>query len=518
MARLFGSLRATYLAADPRSLGLFRLGFALLLLTDLVHRYQGLDYWYTNSGLLPNHTLLWRPPASHMFSLFFLASSRAEAQLGFLLCALVYVCFGLGYRTRWAHVAALLCRVSLNSRLAVLENGGDMVMNLLCIFTLALPLGRRFSIDAWLATLRPSPRAWEARMQPVYSLAMAALIAQIALIYFFNALSKQGDAWVSGAAVHYALHLDKFVTPLGVWMREQLPPDVLRVMTWSVLATEWLGFALLITPVFSQTARTIAIFVMPMLHVSFALGLDLGLFSPAMIAFYPLLLTGKHWDTLARWCGRAAAPMLPPSAARGTTLWTELMVAALVAAIATEVVNDNTSVPPRWRWPRAEWTTSLIEYPRLLQGWRMFAPNPPQEDSMIYVDATTARGERVDPYNQIASRMAAPTGDVVPTRLGQDQFFTMYSDRIGYAGYAAYRQALHEWLVNYPKRTGRHTDCLLRYDAHLIVDASPALGSRAAPKPLKNEIFLSYRASKEECQKVERATDLRVASSTPARE
>ena len=515
LAKLFRSLRATYLAADPRSLGLFRIGFALLLLADLVHRYRGLDVWYTNSGLLPNHTLLWRPPATHMFSVFFMASSRAEAQLGFGVCALVYIAFGLGYRTRLAHAAALICRVSLNSRLALLENGGDMVMNLLCLFTLALPLGRRFSIDALRSSLRPSPlTAAQDPDQPVHSLAVAGLIVQFALIYFFNALSKQGNAWSGGEAVHYALHLDKFVTPLGVWMREHVPPEMIRIMTRSVLATEWLGFALLITPLFRNVARAIAILVMPLLHLSFALGLDLGLFSAAMISFYPLLITRAHWDALARWRGKYVAPQVEQRASvQRTRLLPELAVAALIFAIATEIVNDNASVPPSWRWPRTAWTSAVIEYPRLLQGWRMFAPNAPQEDSMIYIDATTARGERVDPYNQLASRVASPVADVVPERLGQDQFFTMYSDRIGYAGFAPYRQALHEWLLAHPTRTGRPDDCLLSYDAYLIVDASPALGSQT-PRPLKRERFLYYRAPKDDaCQPRQNSQDLRVARS-----
>jgi hypothetical protein len=445
-----------------------------------------------------------------MFSLFFLASSRAEAQLGFVLCALVYVCFGLGYRTRWAHAAALICRVSLNSRLAVLENGGDMVINILCIFSLALPLGQRFSLDAWKRSLQPSPlTAARDPNQPVYSLAMAGLIVQFALIYFFNVLSKHGDAWRDGEAIHYALHLDKFVTPLGVWMREHTPPELMRVMTWSVLATEWLGFALIITPLFKNLARAIAIVVMPALHLSFALGLDLGLFSPAMIAFYPLLLTREHWDALARWRGRTAQP----SAATGQRphLLSELAVAALIFAIATEIVNDNTSVPASLRWPRMAWTSAVIEYPRLLQGWRMFAPNAPQEDSMIYIDATTARGERVDPYNQAASRVATHVADIVPQRLGQDQFFTMYSDRIGYPNFAPYRQALHEWLMAYPTRTGHGEDCLLSYDAYLIVDKSPTLGSQT-PTPLKRERFLYYRAAKDDpCQAQQPSQDPRVA-------
>ncbi|HEX3850786.1 MAG TPA: hypothetical protein VHW01_07450, partial [Polyangiaceae bacterium] len=137
-------LMATYLTVDPRSLGVFRVLFGAVLLSDLARRWAELGLWYANSGLLPNHTLLWRPPTSNLFSLFFTLSSVHEAQLGFVLCAVVYVMFMLGYRMRWVQALTLLARVSLNSRLAVLENGGDMVMDLLCLLTLPLPLGARF--------------------------------------------------------------------------------------------------------------------------------------------------------------------------------------------------------------------------------------------------------------------------------------------------------------------------------------------------------------------------------------
>jgi hypothetical protein len=64
----------------------------------------------------------------------------------------------------------------------------------------------------------------------------------------------------------------------------------------------------------------------------------------------------------------------------------------------------------------------------------------------------------------------------VPARLGQSQYFVMYSVRIGTQGYAAYRQAFGEWLLAYPERTGRADDCLLTYEVYLVSDKSPAPG------------------------------------------
>ncbi len=509
-------LRATYFTMDTRSLGAFRVAFGLVLVSDLARRAQELSLWYANTGLLPNHTLLWRPPATHQFSLFFGVSTVHEAQLGFALCAVVYAMFTFGYRTRLAQWLTLLARVSLNSRLAVLENGGDMVMDLLCLLTLALPLGARFSLDALMVPPRASPAEAENAAPPsrtsVVSVAVLGLLLQFAVIYFFNAISKNGTAWRDGTAVHYALHQDKLVTWLGVWMREHLPAPTLRVLTHSVLATEWLGCWLIITPVFVNQARALAVCLMPCLHLGFALGLNLGGFSPAMIAFFPLLLTASHWQWLSSRVGGPcrqlaaklqqqvsrvsawwrAPPAVPPSAMRRGL--TESALVLLLLAIASEVLNDNASVPKVLRVPQPPWAKAIIEYPRILQGWRMFASEPPRQDSMIYVDATTAAGTRVDPYNEVASDHHQPAGDVVPPHMGQSQFFVMYSERIANAGYASYRQAFSEWLLAYPQRTGRAQDCLLSYDVYLVTDASPLPGTGAAPTPVSRQRFMTYRA------------------------
>ena len=514
------SLRSTYLTVDRRSLGLFRIALGLVLFSDLFRRWAELRFWYANSGLLPNHTILWRPPASSLFSLFFTLSSVHEAQLGFVLCAAVYAMFLTGYCTGWAQVLTLLARVSLNSRIAVLENGGDMVMNLLCLLTLPLPLGARFSLDALLAppenarartALGLSEPGLDERQEPVESIAVLGLILQFSLIYLLNAANKSGPAWRDGTAVHYALHQDKLSTWLGVWMREHLPLAAIHALSWSTIATECLGFVLIITPVFVKQARALAVCIMPTLHLSFALGLNLGGFTPAMVSFYPLLLRPEHWSWLsrrfgARFAPAAAAfehrvrPWLGPrrSTTSTTAPWRQSLregaVLLLLFVIGTQVLNENAAVPLALRPRQPAWAKAVIEYPRILQGWSMFSPEPSRVDSMIYVDAVTAAGTHVDPYNAVASDQPFPAGNVVPTHMGQSQFFVMYSERIPYDGFAPYRQAFMEWLLAYPERTGRANDCLLSYDVYLVTDQSPPPGSHEPPTPLSRQSFMSYVA------------------------
>ncbi|MEO7032606.1 MAG: hypothetical protein ABI548_02160 [Polyangiaceae bacterium] len=511
------SLWGTYFTIDLRSLGLFRILFGAVLLSDLARRWVELQFWYVNSGILPNHTLLWRPPTDNMFSLFFTVSTVGEARLGFLLCAFVYGCFFVGYRTRWAQLFALIVRVSLNSRIAVLENGGDMVMDLLCLLTLPLPLGARFSFDAVAASSlgAAAPKtdapanARGVEVASYSSLAVLAILLQFSAVYLFNASAKTGPAWRDGSAVYYALQLDKFVTWPGVWMREHLSDQVLRWLTWSTLGTEWSAWVLILTPVFVRQTRAVAVCVLPVLHLCFALGLNLGGFSFAMMSFYALLLVPEHWRWLSRvfgprtqpivaaleqWLRRwlAPRPLLPLK--RSLRALGESATLLLLVAIASEALNDNVAVPQALRVHQPAWAKAVIEYPRILQGWRMFSDEPSRVDSMIYVDAVTGGGKHVDPYNEVASEPGFQPGTVVPRHVGQSQFFVMYSDRIPYDGFANYRQAFPEWLQAYPSRTHHPEDCILSYEVYLVTDQTPAFGSNEKPTPLSRQSFMSFSA------------------------
>jgi predicted DCC family thiol-disulfide oxidoreductase YuxK len=228
-----------------------------------------------------------------------------------MVCAVVFVIFTLGYRTKLFHCLAWVCLISLDSRLIPLTNGGDVVLNLLMVWGLFLPLGKRFSIDALLASMRArresrpealaDREAMASSTEPVHRLAVLALILQFFAIYLFNVLHKTGPSWVKdGSAVHLALHQDRIVTPLGVWLRENLPVDVLVSLTFATLVIEALGAAFIITPVLVRHLRLAAFVLMPGLHFGFAACVDVGPFSYAMASFFPLMLCRNHWNWLER--------------------------------------------------------------------------------------------------------------------------------------------------------------------------------------------------------------------------
>jgi hypothetical protein len=88
----------------------------------------------------------------------------------------------------------------------------------------------------------------------------------------------------------------------------------------------------------------------------------------------------------------------------------------------------------------------------------------------------------------------------------------MYSERIPYDGYAAYRTAFSEWLLANPERTGRAQDCLLSYDVYLVTDRSPEPGTGAQPTPLERRLFMSYVAPSDSPCRTERAKKVASAS------
>ncbi len=309
------ALTRIYLTVDGRSLALCRIALATVLLVDLVRRLPWLRDFYTNAGLIPNHMMLWRPPLPHLFSVFFMASNANEAAIGFGIAFFCFFCLLVGWRTRLFHVLSFAMTTSLHNRILGAENWGTVTLGTLMVWTAFLPLGRRFSVDALSASLRagrgePPDDIAAARLpppdtRPAVSLAVLAILLQLAAIYGFNYAHKSGATWQTGTAIHYTLHQERIVTWLGVWTREHVPFAATKVLTYGTLAIEASAPVLVLTPLFWRQTRALAIVLLTSLHAGIALLVNLGIFSAAMMAYYPLLLDASHWEWLLhRWRSR----------------------------------------------------------------------------------------------------------------------------------------------------------------------------------------------------------------------
>ena len=306
-------LRRTYLEMDPRTLAFGRIFFALVMIGDLLRRVPWIREFYTNAGILPNHTMLWRPPVERLFSVFFMSSLYEESTLWFVFCFFCFFCYLIGWRTRFFQVLSFVMMTSLHNRMLFAENWGGVAMGALMVWTLFLPMGRRFSVDAVLASLRARPNETPEDLaagvpppdnRPALSFAVLCLLIQIAIIYWFNFVHKSGQTWKDGSAVYYVLHQERIITWVGLQIREHVPYVVTKLLTHGTLVVEASVPFLVLTPIFWRWTRPLALVLLVGLHGSIAAMVNLGIFSAAMIAYDPFLMNAEQWVLLARFVPR----------------------------------------------------------------------------------------------------------------------------------------------------------------------------------------------------------------------
>ena len=299
-----------YCRADLRWMGVFRILFGLLLTADLLRRWAVATDFYTNDGVLPNHFSLFRPLGRDVFSIYHAFSTLPEVSFAFALTLIVFLAFTVGYRTRLFHLLSLLCITSLNARNLLVENGGTVVMNLLCFWTLFMPLGRRVSVDALLRSLREQPdhgtadlnrrRGSDDSRQSFYSLVVLAMMLQWSVIYFFNVVHKSGAGWRDGSAIHWFLYQDRIITWFGILAREHAPYWLLQAFTYATLVVEGALACILLIPFRQVPLRRLALLLAAGLHGGIAAMSRLGPFSYVMTVFFVWRLSAEDWTWLAR--------------------------------------------------------------------------------------------------------------------------------------------------------------------------------------------------------------------------
>ena len=298
----------TIFSIDRRSLALFRVALALLVLADLALRSVDLKAFYTDAGVLPRADLLDIGNRWH-WSLH-AASGELWWQAALFLVATVFAAALLvGYRTRLASIATFVLLASLMNRNPLLLQGGDQLLVALAFWAMFLPLGAHRSVDA---ALRPALRDAPSHVAPspdtaraYFSIATVAVVLQVLYLYTFTALLKTGDAWTTRFdAAYHALSLQHFATPIGAWFAT-LPTPLLQAATAFVLVVEYAAPVLVLLPVLWPRLRLLGLALLASLHVAFGLMLHIGLFPLIDLASLVLLVPGAAWAWFA--ARRAAA-------------------------------------------------------------------------------------------------------------------------------------------------------------------------------------------------------------------
>jgi hypothetical protein len=201
---------------------------------------------------------------------------------------------------------------------------------------------------------------------------------------------------------------------------------------------------------------------------------------------------------LARLPLRAAEPVDESSGPART--WSRIRLAlregtlvVLMLLAFSQLALENRAFP---RWLKHEQprpVRAAIGYLRWNQGWSMFAPEAPKDDMTIVVDAVTIDGRRIDPFNERGSAIADPSLREIPKRLDQDSFFCDYIVRI--VGDGPLEDSLSEWIFAHHRRTRRAADRVVRFDAYVLEQDSPAPGQNE-PTNQRSHVFMSRTADR----------------------
>jgi hypothetical protein len=190
----------------------------------------------------------------------------------FVWLACSYSAMTVGFRSDLAVLMSFVGQVAMTHWNNLPLSSAHQVATVLLFCLLWAPTGQVWSLDArWRkSALEPAP-AWPLSLMRV----------QIAIIYLSSGLHKFAyPMWRDGSAVHWALNLNAFHRFPWAWPASLAPLEAF--LTWSTLAFELTFWAFVL---FRRTRPWILLAGIG-LHLGLFLSLELGPFSPLMIASY----------------------------------------------------------------------------------------------------------------------------------------------------------------------------------------------------------------------------------------
>ena len=382
-------------ALDLRSLGLFRIGIALILLYDLLLRSFELSFFYTDLGATPRE-VLWHSPfpmgivwwiSPHMLS-----GSFAWQAFLLLLSALFGVALLLGYRTSWAVAISWFLLMGSQARQPMILQGNDVLLRCALFWSFFVPLGARFSLDSLAKT------ATTYHSNRILSWGTAAIILQLSLVYFNAGIPKVSYEWRGDFnALYYVLNMDYFTNPFGYWLLQY--PAILVLLTKATLLLEVSVPFLLLMPLGNAYLRLILFAIIVGFHLGIYLCMDVGLFSFMCIAYWLVVLPSLFWDKLTAvipWKSFSSYTEINGPEVLSTPGPRWLIPCLLIFVM---VMNYQRYLNPPMVSDEASIVDTVGRITGLDQYWAMFSPGVLKDGLKIWAEGTKADGSKVNLFN-----------------------------------------------------------------------------------------------------------------------
>jgi hypothetical protein len=433
---------------DLRSLALFRIGLALLSLYDLARRWPWITAFLSDGGFFSRQDYLAVINRPWSLSLHLMLGEPIQLQLVFVFHAFCAIGLLLGWKTRTLTVILWVLTGSLINRNPLAINGGDTFFSLLYFWGMFLPLGARWSVDAWRAARHgraPAPAGW-------MDWASVGLILQIVALYWSTVALKSDPVWWSGAAIGEAFKLDLMTKPLALTLSAY--PGLLAGLTWTTLFIEWLGPGLLLWPRAQAWLRPLVILAFIGLHLGIEWTLEVELFAWACIVAWLALLPASVWElgpvqAVGGIVRRALpSPMRPGPATLPAPTLAQGPFARLVCVLSLAFILLWVSKSVLPEELEEQLTHDLQPAGRLLrlrQSWSMFAPRPPSTDGWYVFRARQANGGEID---LLAGAQPLTWEKPACASCAYDgRRWTKYLTAIGKGRYRALRRPFGDFLI-----------------------------------------------------------------------
>lgn len=278
----------------------------------------GLGLLMTLVPSIPERSLLWGlasfwvdPEAKRRgfftFNTLFPKENALVFDFVFFLMIAVVIAFTIGYQTRLMTVLVWVLVFSLQANNPYVLNGGDTLYRITLPFLIFANLGAHYSVDSWLAKRRKRRSQRERRARQLipsyivnagHNVALILCCFQIIVVYVVSGIWKlQGDEWLDGTALFYALRIDSFMVYPAfnelLWQSSLL----IYVATFIALWVQTLfPLALLWRP-----SRIFVLISLVFMHSGIGILLGLWPFSLLMIALDMLYIRDSTWVSMTSW-------------------------------------------------------------------------------------------------------------------------------------------------------------------------------------------------------------------------
>ena len=270
----------------------FRIAFGALAAWNALTLLMNTERYFSDAGAFP-----WDlASAQKSWGAFAWAPHDIDHAYAVLLAyVIVSLLLMLGVFSRISCAALWYLQLSVAHRNPLITSDADMVFGILLFIGMFLPLGRRWSVDAWiarrLAIQWQLPSIWSARL----------LQLQIAMIYGMTAWSKlHEDVWLEGRAIRGFLAMPSYAT----WPMWHDHWPFMKPLTWGTLAFEC-AFPLLI---WFRPLRPWLLLAGIAFHVGIDVLMQVPLFSGTMICAYIMFVpdeSAERWmNALEQWVSR----------------------------------------------------------------------------------------------------------------------------------------------------------------------------------------------------------------------